>query len=382
MIMERIKYLYIFSGAVRNIRGFFKMVESREDANLHRFFIPQDDNLKIWVPELNSHNNIIYLCKGSKFNQFLFMYKLFKRAENIVIHGMFFGNWPLLVLLSSKTFLNKLSWIEWTGDVYLWRRPNNSLKNIIINFINRKIREKVKFIVMSAPNDKERFEQEFDVTNKKIIELSFPSNRDAKAELQEIKPKRYIDSCKLIQIGHNSYTFNKHIMIINMLEKYKRENIKIILPLTYGWSGLNGQFGSIDYMRAVIRYAKSVFHERALIFRKNIPLKNYSKFLWNVDVAIFGLDRLAAASNIYMLLYMGKKIFFDGQSPHYRFFKEQGFDVYDLYDIPNMTYEEFIAPAMHKNSLWLDNIYNNDFVIARWNKEFYGHLEEMGRKDL
>lgn len=373
--MSRIKYLYIFSGAVRNIRGFFKMVEEREDSSLHKFFIPQSDDLKIWVPELNSHNNIIYLKRGSKFRQLRDMYKLFDRSDHIVIHGMFFGNWPLLVLLFSKKFINKLVWIEWTGDVYLWKREGGGLKNTVINYINKRIREEVKFIVMSAPNDKERFASEFDISDKHIIELSFPSNRDAKKELKEIKPKSYDDSCKLIQIGHNSYTFNKHIKIIKMLERFSDKNLKIVLPLTYGWSGLNGQYGSIDYMNAVIRYSKLVFKKRALIFKKNIPLRNYSRFLWNVDIAIFGLNRLAAASNVFMLLYMGKKVFFDGNSPHYKFFRDQGFDVYDLNTIPNMTYEEFVAPAHHQSTKWLDNIYDNNFVIKRWNKEFYEYLE-------
>lgn len=373
--MEKIKYLYIFSGAVRNIRGFFKMVEEREDAESHKFFVPQNDNLKIWVPELNAHNNIIYLSSGNKFKQLIYMYKLFNNAEHIIIHGMFFGNWPLIVLLSSKKLLKKLYWIEWTGDVYLWKRPNNSLKNLLINFINKKIRQKIKFIVMSAPNDKERFMQEFDITDKKILELSFPSNRNAKEELNRLKPKKYDDNCKMVQIGHNAYTFNKHIMILDMLAKFKNENLKVVLPLAYGWSGLNGQYGSMNYMKAVIKYAKFIFKERALIFSKNIPLENYSKFLWNVDIAIFGLNRLAAASNIFMLLYMGKKIFFDGKSPHYKFFKEHGFDVYDLYDIPKMSYEEFIAPAKHKDISWLDDIYDNDLVIEKWNKYFYNYLE-------
>lgn len=376
--MEKIKYLYIFSGAVRNIRGFFKMVEEREDAEYHKFFVPQNDNLKIWVPELNAHNNIIYLSSENKLKQLIYMYKLFSSAEHIIIHGMFFGNWPLLVLLSSKKLLKKLSWIEWTGDVYLWKRPNNNLKNLLINFINKKIRQNIKFIVMSAPNDKERFMQEFDIKDKKILELSFPSNRNAKEELNRLKPQKYDDSCKMVQIGHNAYTFNKHIMILDMLAKFKNKNLKVVLPLTYGWSGLNGQYGSMTYMKAVIRYAKFLFKERALIFSKNIPLENYSKFLWNVDVAIFGLNRLAAASNIFMLLYMGKKVFFDGKSPHYKFFKEKGFDVYDLYDIPKMSYEDFIAPPNHRDASWLDDIYDNELVKNKWNEYFYRYLEKKG----
>ena len=378
--MEKIKYLYIISGAIRNIRGFIKMVEEREDARYHKFFIPKTEDIKLWVPDLNAHSNMIYLPNSKRLQQFFFMYKLFSEAENIIIHGMFFGHWALAVLLSNKKFLEKLSWIEWTGDVYLWKLPENGIKNIIKNFIGKKIRENVKFIVMSAPNDKERFAQEFDISDKKILELSFPSIRNVKQELADIKPLSYIDDCKLVQIGHNAYTFNKHITIIDMLERFNKQNLKIVLPLTYGWTGLNGIGGSITYMRAVISFAKNIFKDRALIFSKNISLKNYSKFLWNVDIAIFGLNRLAAASNIFMLLYMGKKIYFDGNSSHYKFFKEQGFDVYDMYDIPNMTYEEFIAPAKHRSIQWLDNIYNNDYVINRWNEEFYHYLESKERK--
>lgn len=355
------------------------MVEEREDAHYHKFFIPRTEDIKLWVPDLNAHSNMIYLPNNKRLQQFFFMYKLFSKAENIVIHGMFFGYWPLVVLLSNKKFLEKLSWIEWTGDVYLWKLPEKSLKNRIKNFIGKKIRENVKFIVMSAPNDKDRFEQEFDISNKKILELSFPSNRNVKQELADVKPNKYKSDFVLVQIGHNAYSFNKHIMLIDMLEKFKNENMRIVLPLAYGWTGLNGAFGSMNYMNAVKKFAKDVFKKKALIFAKSIPLSDYSRFLWNVDIAIFGFDRLAGASNVYMLLYMGKKIFFDGSSPHYKFFKEQGFDVYDLYDIPNMTYEEFIAPAKHDSTKWLDNIYNNDYVINRWNEEFYQYLESKDR---
>ena len=377
MDKKRIRYLYIFNGAMRNLNGFFKMIEDRKDAEDHIFYLPRNDDIKIYVPELNEHDNIIYLGKKSFFRELIFEYRLFQRCDHIIIHGMFFGVKPLITLLTSKKFLKRLSWIEWTGDVFIWKREGHSLKDRFINWINQKIREKIKLIVMSAPTDKERFESEFDISNKTILYIPFPSNRNAVAELEETRPqKQKTDGSVWIQIGHNGYRFHHHIKILDMLERFREENIKLIIPMAYGSTGLNGQYGGANYIKSVNRFAKLIYKDKAIPYSKSIPLKKYTQFLWNIDIAVFAMERLAGASNVFMLLYMGKKVFFPGDSPHFKFFREQGFDVYDTNKIPQMSFEEFIRPVQNHDISWLKNVYDNKTTIQRWNS-FYEELNKM-----
>ena len=99
--------------------------------------------------------------------------------------------------------------------------------------------------------------------------------------------------------------------------------------------------------------------------------ENYFKFMWSVDIAVFCLYRQAALGNIIRLLYMGKKVFLPKDSVMYNFFVENGVEIYDTEAIPNMSYEEFVAPlkTAAPNPFIVKMMHEEDLVNS-WNGIF------------
>ena len=228
---------------------------------------------------------------------------------------------------------------------------------------------------MTAPTDEERFKSEFkeEVANTKCIYIALPTRRKGNSNdaIDAVRPpQKPAGSPVRIQIGHNMFQFNNHKKILEDLKRFSNENIEIFMPLAYGDSGLNGQFGGWNYVDSVKEKAKQLFGDKLEIQTQVIPLDKYTAKLWNVDIAIFGSERICGSTNIYMLIYMCKKLYLPGNSAHYKFFMDRGIKVFDSNMIPNMTYEEFISPVKDQDISWILEQYNQEKILLQWDKFF------------
>ncbi|OFB70149.1 hypothetical protein JS77_07425, partial [Synergistes jonesii] len=172
---------------------------------------------------------------------------------------------------------------------------------------------------------------------------------------------------------------NNHIKILDSLKKFADEDIEIFIPMAYGDSGLNGQYGGWEYVNMVKKKASRLFGEKLDLLTRVIPLDEYTAKLWNVDIAIFGSERICGAANIYMLIYMGKKVFLPGTSEYYKFFVDKGIKVFDTNKISEMTYEEFIKPVENQDSSWVLDQYNQTLIRSQWDA-FFKELDERHLK--
>lgn len=379
----RIKYLYLFFGTQRTMGGYWKMIGQREDSSDHKFIIPRTTAIIKWVPELAYRDDIIYLPNKNLWEKLKYIYRIYSNSDNIIIHGMFVSTFMYIPLILFRKFRNRLAWIEWTGDIWIWKKPNTSLKNRLINKVNKRLREIMPYIVMTAPTDEERFKSEFTKSTAKCVYIPLPSKRETSPVIgiESAKPEE-LKSPEIpvrIQIAHNVFKFNRHIDIMKMLERFKDENIELFLPLAYGEGGLNGEHGGWDYINTVKSYAKLSFGDRVILHTKPVSLEDYTKLLWQVDVAIFGSERMAGAANIYMLLYMGKKVYMPGGCAYYEFFKSKGLKVFDLNKIPEMSYEEFIRPVKNQDVSWIAEQYDQEKTAKLWDA-FFKDLDARHKK--
>ena len=369
-----IKYLYLFFGTQRTMGGYWKMIGERSDFNDHKFMIPRTTAIIKWVPELAYRDDIIYLPNKNLLGKLRYIHNIYSHSDNIIIHGMFVSTFMYIPLILFRKFRNRLAWIEWTGDIWIWKKAETCLKNKIINKINYRLREIMPYIVMTAPTDEERFKSEFTKSTAKCVYIPLPSKRATSPVIgiEEARPKtsKSPDAPIRIQVAHNVFNFNRHIEIMKMLERFKNNNIELFLPLAYGEGGLNGEHGGWDYINTVKSYAKLNFGEKAILHTKTVSLEDYTKLLWQVDIAIFGSERMAGAANIYMLLYMGKKVYIPGGCAYYNFFKSKGLQVFDMYQIPNMSYEEFIQPVENQDVSWIAEQYDQKKTASLWNDFF------------
>ena len=146
---------------------------------------------------------------------------------------------------------------------------------------------------------------------------------------------------------------------MNNLSKFRDENIRIYIPLSYGVDR--------DYANSVKEYANKLFGNKAIcIFREMNP-ENYIRFLWSIDVAYFLLERQAALGNLMRLIYMGKRIYLPSNTVMYDFFRSQDIDIADANTVIQKTFDEFIKPINNTTppQYILDRT-NPNKVVEKW----------------
>lgn len=373
--MKKIKYLWVFGGNTRNGLGFLNMIHDRDDIDSHHFFIPFVKAYQKNYPELQKFENFTYMCDGGYIKRALFCYRLFMQAEHIILHGLYAKSDTLFLLYFVKKFRKSLAWVEWGADLYNWKYEETSLKNKIKNWIGRKVRESAKVIGLMFPADEDFLRAEFN-TNAICREVPFPSLKNTLEIADRLKPSQSGTKQRvLIQVGHNAYQFGNHIQLLSMLEQYKDQPIKVVLPLAYGAEGIYGRNGGRNYCKAVMRTSYQIFGKKSAPFTKEIPLENFYQYLWHTDILVFGFKRASAIGNLLLALYMGKKVFLPSDSACYKYFVKQGLVIYDTLKIPEMSFEEFAEPVKEQNISWLKYRYDKKRTLRLW-EEFLSIVDQ------
>lgn len=313
--------------------------------------------------------SIIFLPKDSLKNNIKYIYNLYRNSDYIIAYGLFCGLRPLIPIAFDSKIAKKFAWIEWGGDLYLWKKSVKNPKDIITNYINKRVRACADPVGLCFEDDIKVYRKYFGNKNDTLF-TPLISHRNIIDVIEQSKPKNFIRDGKIrIQVGHNAFQFGNHIHILDMLERFKNQNIQLILPMAYGMGGINGgRFGGIHYKKAVFSTAKYIFEDKAVLFSKGIPLNNFYSYLWNIDIVVLDLYRQAGLGNILPLLYMNKKVFLPRDTIMYKFFMEKGIRVYDTNEIPNMTYEEFIKKPENIDKRWIIDFYNPDKLAYYWDR--------------
>lgn len=375
--MENIEFLHVVCADTKNTYGIMSQIHKRQDMSKHRFLITASESCKERFPKLYEFDDNIFMPGGNyitrKVKSVLFFYRMLASAKNIVWHSLFFGTQRYIWLIYFyRRFLKKSIWIEWGADLYNWTFPNNTLRNRIKNYVNKKIRSSFNKVGLIFPVDKEEYIKQFG-DRAKFFYTPMPNPRKGDSELIEyiysLKPRENRNK-KIVQIGHNAFTFNNHFYLFDILKQYKNEDVIFFLPISYGIYGINGQYGSKKYYDAVRRFARKLFGKKILIHTENIPFDDYISLLWNIDVAVFDFDRPCGLGTIRILALMEKKIFLPSGTPFYDFLQSIGIPVCDTKRIQDMSYEEFVAPVRYRDNSWIKSYLNNGSVMEHWNNMF------------
>ena len=168
-----------------------------------------------------------------------------------------------------------------------------------------------------------------------------------------------------ILIGHQSNPILNHQKVLRDLYKYKDEDFKLIIPISYG---------DMNNARDIEDLAIKLFNKKVYLLKKNIPYTEYLNLLSSVDIAIFNTNRQIALGNIYPLIYMGKKMFFPEKSVFYSFFKENDIEIEKYSLIENGDYSKIIQPINSlKNHQNIKGIVSLERKIQTW-KFFFENI--------
>lgn len=278
---------------------------------------------------------------GIKYNMDII--SLMKNYDFVVLHSFCISNVLILYLFSHVKYCKQhIIWIEWGFDLYdfqLQEKP--SLKNRISYHIKKQVRNNVNSVICIFPPDRDYFKNRFPKSKARILYAPYISDKTStgvykyQPTISRLKETKENSEPIYIQIGHNAQKQLNHLKALEVLSKFKDENIKLVLPLSY--------CADQPYIDQISKYLEDVFPNKYIILKDFIPKEEYFRIVRRIDIAIFYTYRQTALSNIYEMINNNVKLFMPEGSVMKDYFSSLGIPIGSIESIQNIDFEQFTS---------------------------------------
>jgi dTDP-N-acetylfucosamine:lipid II N-acetylfucosaminyltransferase len=310
--------------------------------------------------------------KGIKYFEKYTLYiikieRYFLKFDKLIFHSLDLPPIIMLLFMLNPSLMNKIVWVEWGYDLYNWRVKDPNLKSKIENAISYSFRKRIKYFVGIFPPDIELFKKEFNSDAQTFYARYYGGlyNPLFKKQLNlvTLAEKTRNKDCINIQVGHSCDPSLNHFKVLDDLLKFKDENIKVYIPLSYGDKEIGDQ---------IEEKGKLLFGDKAICIRRIMDKDKYMDFLASIDIAIFNTQRQIGLGNLSPLRYLEKKIFIPAGSVMFEHFVSQGISICDYNKIEMMDFRSFTEPVDMKKAKELikSDLANVNVEIERWRKVF------------
>lgn len=280
-------------------------------------------------------NVVVY---SSLFKYFLEISCAIGLARKIILHGLFSSH-ILCILTLNPWILKKCYWIIWGADLYIHNSKNNNWRWYAFEILRRFLISRIGNFVTHIKGDYELAQQWYGAKGEWHECFMYPSNL-----YQNIPQKSLPHEGINFLLGNSADPSNNHIEVLDRLKCHSGENVKIYCPLSYG---------NQAYAQKISDYGVSLFCGKFVPLRDFMSLEEYTKFLAEIDVAIFNHGRQQGMGNITTLLGMGKKVYLRKEITTWKFLENLKIKVFEVDSIDG-------APMSTEASL------ANKTIVARY----------------
>lgn len=329
--MDDIKYLHIIWHDVNDgkfVSNLIKMINTEPDffnKKEHLFITPYERLYKY----INDNNNVVLVNQNDMLNVYG------RKADWIFVHAMNYRFYKIAFM--DNAIAKKIIWRTWGHDVFELSRlkPIYKYNPVIIAVYILYIKKVNKFKAIGIANEVDKVNIQ-SVYGNNIITYELNYSYDDNNRIEILRNVMNLNSEKReycrIMVGHSGYKPDNHIEVLRLLSKYRNENIKISLVLSYGEK---------EYMDRVIDEAVNIFGDKVEIINKYMTFEEYALYLNNVDVAILDFVNSNALGNLSILIYLKKKIFINKKGIVAKCLRVHSAKANYSDNIPNLTFEEF-----------------------------------------
>lgn len=282
---------------------FIDFVAEHFDVTQHQFVFLQVPQYRYGITE---ETDVIWIDKKYRVVELL---KYMYAAGKIIIHGLW-SNHLMKLLFFQFWLLKKYYHVMWGGDFYFPEEQSWLKKQIIKN---------MGHLITYIKGDYELAQKWYGANGEYHECFMYPSNLYKE---YAIEPKEH--NIINIQLGNSADPTNNHMDVLKSLAKYKDENIKIFVPLSYG---------DKEYAKEVITKGKEIFGDKFLPLTEFMPFQKYLDFLSEIDIAIFAHKRQQAMGNTITLLGLGKKVYMQSDITPWKLFSDIDVKVFDVENI-------------------------------------------------
>ena len=266
-----------------------------------------------------------------------------KRIEKIFAHCMNVKS-TLKFMYQNKELLHKCYWIIWGSDIYT-EMPETEEANYV--------KKNVKAVITNF--DKELYHKKYN-KDKKVLALPFYPSVINNAILDSAFKidKDYIS----IQINNSADIST--IEMLDILSKFKNENIKIYTILSYGMTKFNNE---------IISKGTNILGNKFIAITEYLTPEQYAQHLKNIDILILNQNRQQGVGNIRCSLYLGNKVFIRNEVSTFNGFLEKGYKIFDTNKIKDIDFKEFILISNEEkvnNRKLVESYFDNTDIKKSW----------------
>lgn len=361
------RILHMAPASARMMNTYVKMIREHCPLDEHRFLYW--DKLTKNDQVLLEHGNSAEVTGNGPFERMRCLYREMKNADAIIWHGITFGAKRALFLSLFRSFLKKSIWVVYGIDLYNWKKDGRGLKTLLTNKINYFCRKHIPYVGLIHEVDIIEYERQFCGNNAKSFYVPYPISKESFEEMERSRNAAPRPNGKVyVQVSHNAFAFNNHLYVLDSLAHFKDENIRLVIPLSYGNTWYNSKE---DYAETVMKKASELFGSKATCLTRLMPQNEYTDLLCNIDVAVFGSNRQNALGNILKGLYVGNKVFLSVENPLYRFFLDRKITVFPAEEIKEMDFEAFKSLPTTSNAVpWIRSNFFPDVNVLYWKAMF------------
>ena len=359
------RFLHVSLSSVRMMDTYTRMIRSNFPEEEHRFLycdeVGGEDRRLL---EYGNSKEVM----GSLRQRFRTICEEFDAADYIIWHGLMSGAKRVLIPLLFRKYMRKSVWVIRGIDLYNWRKQERGPKSWAINFVNYHGRKNMPYVCVIFEPDEEVYHQQFG-QRAKVFYTPYPLSENAFASMESLRGRAPRANGKVyIQVAHNAYAFNHHLELLDALAQYRDENIRVVLPLSYGNDWYNQKNG---YVAEVQKRADGYFGDKAVCLKRLMPAEKYTDALCDIDVSVYGAHRQNALGNIFRSLYVGNKVFLPRDNPVYTCFTASGIELGCTDDIEKMSFEEFVRPLPSDRAVaWIREHHHPEASVVYWRDMF------------
>ena len=275
------------------------------------------------------------------------------QSEKIIIHCLA-SPFLLFYLYLFPHLARKSYWSIWGKDLYFYRTLSRKrFYHHIYEYFRRKVIGNISHVITFTEGDYELAKKWYGCPARLHKCFMYPSN--LYKSYTDVKYDRN-DDLIVILAGNSADPSNNHLEIFSLLEKFKDDNIEIVVPLPYG---------NKQYAQNVIKRGQNLFGSKIYFFEQLLPLPEYLDLLRRVDIGVFAHKRQQAMGNIITLLGMGKKVFMRSDITSWKTLTELNVKIFDIYNI-DLKRLDMNTRLINVNAI--KSTYSEENLLSQWNE--------------
>ena len=355
-------------------QDMYRMINTCFDGSQHKFCTGHATQRDSMAPiGLNREAGSAEVINPKHFIRYI---KNLEECDAIILHGLF--NFKHFIFISrKKEWLEKSCWVIWGGDIYRHNEKSKRWGVKLTEYLKQKYACRIGYVATLVDKDLPLAREWYHVTGKNFS-LSYPLPIQRPGVMQKLTEKGMRKNggkrTLKVMLGNSATVTNCHLEALQKLSAFAAEDIKLYIPLTYGFTGFE------EYRETVVQAASEIFgKEKVIPLTESMDGEVYSGFISEMDIGIFYNDRQQAMGNIAIALASGVKIYIRNDTTMWGNYGGRGFQMENAFRLPEETFEEFCFydPAKKKTNMELIQKYTDiGLVRDKWKRLFAEMIQE------